>query len=189
MVRSPRTDAKFRRLYDENYEPMRNYFLRRLPVGEVNDAMADLFLVAWRRIDTIPAGTESRLWLYGVARNVVRNMQRSLRRRTRLVGRIGTAVPPSMPDPETLIVQNSGDTDIHSALAALRHDDQEILRLSIWEELTNTEIAEMLGCEPHAVTMRLSRARNRLAAQLGIPKTRTRRTRPVPNASTEEVSS
>ena len=84
MVRSPRTDAKFRRIYDENYAAMRNYLLRRLPVGEVNDAMAELFLVAWRRIDDAPEGDASRLWLYGVARNVARNTERSVRRRFRL---------------------------------------------------------------------------------------------------------
>ena len=188
MVRSPRTDAKFRRLYDENYEPMRNYFLRRLPVGEVNDAMADLFLVAWRRIDSVPASTEARLWLYGVARNVVHNTRRSARRRTRLVGRLGATRSPSTPDPETLVVQNVADVGLHDALAALRPDDREILRLSVWEELTNTEIADVLEIEPHAVTMRLSRARNRLAARLGIPKTRTRGRRTVPNESAEEVS-
>jgi RNA polymerase sigma-70 factor (ECF subfamily) len=176
-------------LYDENYELMRNYFLRRLPGGEVNDAMADLFLVAWRRIDGAPPGRDGRLWLYGVARNVVHNTQRSVRRRTRLTGRLGGTRPPSMPGPETLVVQNVADAGFHDALAALRPDDQEILRLSIWEELTNAEIADVLGIDPHAVTMRLSRARNRLAAQLGIPRTTTRGKRTVPNASTEEVSS
>ena len=54
--------------------------------------------------------------------------------------------------------------------AALRPADREVLRLSIWEELTNAEIATVLEIEPHAVTMRLARARKRMARSLGISK-------------------
>lgn len=33
-------------------------------------------MVAWRRLAEVPDGDESLLWLYGVARNVVRNHRR-----------------------------------------------------------------------------------------------------------------
>jgi RNA polymerase sigma-70 factor (ECF subfamily) len=168
---------------------MRDYFLRRLPVGEVNDAMAELFLVAWRRIDVAPEGDESRLWLYGVARNVVRNTERSMRRRFRLDWKLLSRPSTTAPAPETLVVERSRDSEVVRALASLRPDDQEILRLSVWEELSNNEIADVLGIDPHAATMRLSRARNRLAGKLGLPGTQPSRRRPVPDPSTEEVNS
>ncbi len=66
------------------------------------------------------------------------------------------------------VVRRSEDEEVLDALARLRPADREILRLSIWEELTNTEIAKVLEIEPHAVTMRLSRARDRLADRLGM---------------------
>lgn len=168
MVRSPHADAKFRRLYDRNFVPVRNYCLRRLPVGEVNDAVAEVFLVAWRRIDDAPQDEEARLWLYGVARNVIRNVERSMRRQTRLGNKLRRVGSPPYPSPETLIVRRSEDRRVLAALGGLSRGDQEMLRLSIWEELSNGEIAEVLGIEAHAVTMRLSRARNRLAKKLGI---------------------
>ena len=103
------------------------------------------------------------------------------------------APPPGAPDgflpfgspPETdtviVVVRRSEDSEVLEGLARLRPKDQEILRLSIWEELTNTEIAEVLGIDAHAATMRLSRARNRLAGRLGMDKTPKRtRTDPQP---------
>jgi RNA polymerase sigma-70 factor (ECF subfamily) len=141
-------------------------------VSEVNDAVAEVFLVVWRRIDDVPDGDEAPLWLYGIAHNVVRNADRSMRRRDRLHGRLRPFQSPSAPDPETLVVRRSEDDAVLAALAELRPADEEILRLSIWEELSNKEIAEVLGIEPHAVTMRLTRARNRLAGRLGMEKRR-----------------
>ena len=80
MGTSPTTNAKFRRIYDEHFEAVTRYCLRRLPVADVNDATAEVFLVAWSKIDRVPDGGESLPWLYGVARNVVRNSVRSARR-------------------------------------------------------------------------------------------------------------
>ena len=172
MARSPRTDAKFRRIYDGHFVAIRSYCLRRLPASDVNDAVAEVFLVVWRRIDDVPDGDEAPLWLYGIARNVVRNADRSARRRDRLSGRLRPFRSPSAPDPETLVIRRSEDDEVLAALAELRPADQEILRLSIWEELSNKEIAEVLDIDAHAVTMRLTRARNRLAGRLGMDKKR-----------------
>jgi RNA polymerase sigma-70 factor (ECF subfamily) len=160
---------------------MRNYCLRRLPASEVGDAVAEVFLVVWRRIGSAPEGDEARLWLYGIARNVVRNASRSLRRRARLNGRLRLNRGTHEPGPETLVIRRSEDAAVLRALAELRPADREILRLSIWEELSNTEIATVVGIEPHAATMRLSRARNRLAKRLHIPReAHTARTDPQP---------
>ena len=181
MARSPRTDAEFRRLYDEHFVAIRDYCLRRLPVRDVNDAVAEVFLVVWRRIDDVPGGDDAALWLYGIARNVVRNIDRSERRRARLHRRLLPFGATPEIDAETVVVRSSEDSEVLEELARLRPADQEILRLSIWEELTNTEIAELLGIDAHAASMRLSRARNRLARRLGMDKTPKRtRTDPRP---------
>src|SRR5690242_18170572 len=75
----------FSRLYREQGRAVLAYALRR--VGDREDAadvVAETFLVAWRRLGEVPAGAESRLWLYGVTRRVIANLQRTERRRTRL---------------------------------------------------------------------------------------------------------
>ena len=56
--------------------------------------------------------------------------------------------------------------DVLRALDSLQPDDQEILRLAAWEELTSAQIAEVLGCSRGAAKVRLHRARQRLTAAL-----------------------
>ena len=168
LARSPKSDAAFRTVYDRCFPAIRSYCLRRLPPGEVNDAIAEVFLVAWRRIGDAPPSDEAQLWLYGIARNVIRNSRRADRRQLRLRVKAQGVRTTSEPDPETIVVRRSEDDEVLHALDALRPMDREVLRLSIWEELTNAEIAGVLNLDPHAVTMRLTRARKRMARQLGI---------------------
>ena len=55
---------------------------------------------------------------------------------------------------------------VHEALARLAPGDQEVLRLTAWEELGIDEVAVALGCGRRAATMRLHRARRRLRAEI-----------------------
>jgi len=49
----------------------------------------------------------------------------------------------------------------------LNEADREVLRLWAWEQLEPGEIAVVLGSTPNAVSLRLSRAKRRLAHLLG----------------------
>jgi RNA polymerase sigma factor (sigma-70 family) len=118
--------------------------------------------VAWRRLDEVP-GESARLSFYGVARRVLANQQRSERRRERLAERLRRELPAALeraapPVPELDV--------LHAALAQLGAEDQEVLRLSGWEELTAGEIASVLGITQVAARSRLHRARRRLRAAL-----------------------
>jgi DNA-directed RNA polymerase specialized sigma24 family protein len=58
--------------------------------------------------------------------------------------------------------------EVHAVAQAFDHlapADQEVLRLIVWENLTNDEAAAVLGVNRAALAMRLSRARRRLAAR------------------------
>ena len=63
------------------------------------------------------------------------------------------------------MVRHERDRVMLAALARLRVQDQEILRLAWWEELPHTEIAEILGCSPNAATHRVQRAARRGAKE------------------------
>jgi hypothetical protein len=56
-------------LYDRHGRDVLAYALRRASPDDAADAVADTFLVAWRRLAEVPAEPEARLWLYGVARS------------------------------------------------------------------------------------------------------------------------
>ena len=162
-------DERFRSLFDANFEGIRGYCLRRLPVSEANDAVAEVFTTAWRRIATVPPGEEERLWLFGVARNVVRNHERSRRRSSRLQARLGSLAPAVEPGPEVQIVVAAEHAAVTQALAALRPGDREVIRLRLWEELSVTEAATVLGINEKAAAKRYTRALKRLEARMAQP--------------------
>ena len=53
----------------------------------------------------------------------------------------------------------------------LASKDQEVLRLVTWDELSNEEAAQVLGCSTNALAIRLHRARQHLARYLEQTKT------------------
>jgi RNA polymerase sigma-70 factor (ECF subfamily) len=157
-------EACFERLYAEHGRDVLAYALRRTTdAQDAADVVADTFLVAWRRLNEVPPAGEARLWLYGVARHVLANQRRSERRRERLADRLRQELPAalqSVPPP-------GGDAArVRAALAQLGPEDQEILRLCGWEELTPEQIAKVLGISQIAARSRLHRARHRLRAAL-----------------------
>lgn len=180
MARYPSQSAQFRQVYDTYVGPMREYCFRRLPASDANDALAEVFVAVWRKIEDIPDDPERKLWIYGVARNVVRNTQRSFRRRARLNGKVAGLRPEQEPGPETVVVRHHEQEVLLAALAELRPIDQEILRLRTWEELSAAEIAEITDLTVRAVETRLSRARHKLARKAGLSRPAGVSNRPSP---------
>jgi RNA polymerase sigma-70 factor, ECF subfamily len=166
MTLGSEQDDMLRMLYESHGPDLRAYCLRRLERDEAEDALSEIFATAWRRISSIPPGDEARLWLYGVARNVVRNAKRSSRRRVRLSARLVVKSDPPPPGPAEAAVIQSEHEDVLVALSALRSSDQEILRFVAWENLSRADIARLLGISLPAVDMRLHRAVARMSSAL-----------------------
>jgi RNA polymerase sigma-70 factor (ECF subfamily) len=138
------------------------YAMRRTSTtADAEDAAAETFTIAWRKIDQVP--DEALPWLLAVARRVIANQRRGSQRRGWLVTKLGrqsAAAPVLHPASET------DDGPALAALARMRADDQELLRLVAWEELDLRAIAQMLGISPNAVAIRLHRARRRFREEL-----------------------
>jgi RNA polymerase sigma factor (sigma-70 family) len=159
-----RRELRFNRLYAEHVRSVLAYAVRRVAdEQDAADVVAETFLVAWRRLDEVPAGGDACLWLYGVARRVLANQHRAGRRRQRLADRLGRDLVPAL---QTAAGPVAEAQPIRAALSRLESRDQEILRLAAWEELTPSAIACVLGITPIAARSRLHRARNRLRAAL-----------------------
>ena len=60
-------EARFIEIYRRFGKPIQAYCARRTSSSQVADAVADVFLVAWRRIDQVPEDGATLPWLYGVA--------------------------------------------------------------------------------------------------------------------------
>ena len=160
---------RFRILYNDLYDDLWRYIQRRsINTEEARDTLSEVFLVAWRRLEDIPAGNEARLWLFGVARNLVKTSWRKRKRSGDLLVRIGSEMSTKGTTDEEL--DNSGVLKIVKALQFLSENDQEILRLVAWEDLSHKEISVVLGCSENAVAIRIRRARVRLMKVLQSEK-------------------
>ncbi len=162
------TEASFSRFVDQHRSRILAYCLRRTSANEADDVAAEVFAVAWRRRDDIPKGSASLPWLYGVARNVVKDQWRGSRRRRNLIKKASGRREPSPRSPEDVVVEQEDYRIVRSALDGLSELDREVLRLSAWEGLTYAEIAIVLGSTLAAVDKRIARAKQRLARQYDL---------------------
>ena len=143
-------------------EPVRRFLARRTDPETADDVLAETLLVCWRRLDDVPEGDEALPWTYAVARNALANAERGARRQRRLAYRITVVDPPAEADP---VPDDTGDR-VTEALARLRPEEAELLRLWAWEQLGPAEIATVLDLTPNAVSIRLHRARGKLREML-----------------------
>jgi RNA polymerase sigma-70 factor (ECF subfamily) len=166
-VTASERQARFEALYEEHRLAVLAYCVRRTNPSDAADACAETFLVAWRRIDDLPPPPETLPYLYGIARRVLSNQLRALRRRSRLDAKLhGLGVTPP-PDPLTLVVQGARSREVVAAVRRLRPKDREIVMLHTWEDLPRDVIAEMMGMTRPAVDQRIHRSYRRLARSLG----------------------
>ncbi|MEJ2086247.1 MAG: sigma-70 family RNA polymerase sigma factor [Acidobacteriota bacterium] len=140
---STRRNERFEALYRAHSLDVLGYCARRTSREEAKDAASDVFVVALRRIDEVPAGDRALPWLYSVAKNVLYNRSRSSRRRLRLAAKVADDTDQTVPGPETQVVRRSEHERLIAALEKLSDRDREILRLVEWEGVTSELVAEM----------------------------------------------
>lgn len=161
----PTAEERFTRIYEAHYLAVLAYCARRVDRSEAEDAASETFSVLWRKIDTIDP--EHPLpWLYRVAHGAVRNRRRGARRRSSLRSKLAGVEREATDGADMVVVRNDQDRQVLDAVSRLRERDQEVLRLSIWEELSAPDIAATLGCSVSAAEQRLHRAKRRLAQKL-----------------------
>jgi len=158
-------ELRFHELFDSNFRPLLGYALRRVnSPDDAADIVAETMLVAWRRIDDVPADGTAKLYLYGVARLVLANHQRGRLRRAKLAERLRLELIEVAPD---LAGLSDSSTAIRDGLAQLSDNDRELIMLTAWDGLDPREAAVVLGVPARTVRTRLHRARARLRAALG----------------------
>jgi len=162
VISSPRLDReRFEAIVDVVYEPLQRYARRRAPADVAEEVVADTLLVIWRRLREVPVDAPLP-WTYRVAGNCLANLRRGERRRARLVDKVGRSAARHVVD-----LHEPPDPGLHRALRTLAAADQEVLRLWAWEDLSPAEIATVLDISANAASIRLHRAKGRLATALG----------------------
>jgi RNA polymerase sigma-70 factor (ECF subfamily) len=159
------TDLAFGRFYAAHYPKVLAYCRRRVGPEAAEDASTEVFTAAWRKWSKVPKGEAALPWLYGAAHREMLHQWRSAARYRRLIDRMQRLGRPDPPGPDQVVVDGVEAELARQALTRLRQSDQEVLRLGLWEELTNTEIAAVLGLTENAVAMRFLRAKQRFGDQ------------------------
>ena len=111
--------TQFEVMYRAHADAVHAYCLRRSASEDAKDATADVFSVAWRRFDHVPTGDATLPWLFGVARNVLRDRNRAANRRDRLAAKVAAHRQPSVPSPELQVVRHSEHERVLEALNEL----------------------------------------------------------------------
>ncbi len=141
------------------------YVLRRCAPDEAADVVSETFVVVWRRIADVPDEPAVRPWLLAIARRVLANQRRGIRRRSALVDRAASYLLPHLQTAPAVDIDGHAEL-VKQALQALSAADQELMMLVAWEELSPTEISTVLNMSPGNVRKRLFRARKRLRAEV-----------------------
>jgi len=154
-------------LFDRYGDRIHTHCFRQLGSWhEAEDATATVFLEVWRHRQRVAEHDGSAVpWLYGVATNVCRNLNRRSRRHVRAVGRLPG--PENEPDHAAAVTDRlDAEQRMKQVLAAIeelpRHE-REVLALVAWAGLTYEQAAAALAVPVGTVRSRLSRARKRLS--------------------------
>jgi len=176
MKRNQRGAETFSELYRRTQIDVLAFLLRRCSSAEdAADCLAETYLLAWQKRDQMPTGAETRPWLFGVARNV-------MRRGNELSNRTATVVEALAAEIERAEVmcptpQLTERDPVIAAIGELPELDQEIITMLIWDELAPREVAAILGASARARPPRQSQAQG--SPRPPAPWRRTR-TGPLP---------
>ena len=163
------SDARLRALFDTNAADVLNYLARRTePTEDAADVLSDALLAACRRARSLPSDPEdARMWLFVTARNALRNHQRGQHRRHKLAQKLGAAISEEVGG---LDVSDSV-LAIRGAIACLKEDDAELVRLVYWDGFTLADAAQLLSISASTARGRMQKIRHQLRGLLdGVAK-------------------
>jgi len=157
LARAARRGSRtaFGRLYDRYARMVHGILLARVPHGEVDDLVQDVFLAALRQLSALRDDGAFGGWLAMIARNRAYDYHRRAREWTEL--------------PEDVRAQDRHTPDALAALEAIRalpEAYREPLLLRLVEGMTGDEIAERTGLTPASVRVNLHRGMKQLRQRL-----------------------
>jgi RNA polymerase sigma-70 factor, ECF subfamily len=132
------------------------------PVPEVEDVVQEVFVIACRRLDSFRGDAKPSTWLYGIARNLVRNHRRRMKlRKLFLAGDTEDVerVAAQDPSPADEVERREREQLVYRVLDGMKEKYRTVLILFELEGLDGKEIAERLQIKEATVWVQLHRAR------------------------------
>jgi RNA polymerase sigma factor (sigma-70 family) len=174
LLVAARTDPQaFREFYERYAVWMRSWFQRQ--TGSENAALdltAETFAQAWRMLRRFKdmADGSGAPWLFGIARNLLRQYHKHNRIETQARARLGLPVDWEGTDEYDAVEERISAGTMRPALldavSSLPADQQRALELRVVQQLPYEEVAGRLDCSINAARLRVSRALRALTAEL-----------------------
>jgi RNA polymerase sigma-70 factor (ECF subfamily) len=149
--------AAFECIYKRFAPMVHGILLTRVSYDEVSDLVQEVFLLAFRKIDSVRNAASLGGWLATIARNRAAEHYRSTKRADELPDEVNAPKDKSAEALEALMV-----------LRDLPEAYRETLILRLVEGLSGQEIAERTGLRPESVRVNLHRGMEMLRKRLGI---------------------
>jgi RNA polymerase sigma-70 factor (ECF subfamily) len=172
LVERAKADPQaFEELYNRYYGRIFAFAYRRVQSRELaEDITADVFMKALGGLPKFTwQGVSFSAWLYRIANNRITDQFR----RGGRPGRVAVAVEDvktlvdERPLPEDRILAALRRAEVEEALGKLSEQDQLVVTLTFFEELSSAEVAELMGISVNLVYVRLHRALKRMRKVLG----------------------
>ena len=166
LLRDPES---FTKVHDRYFTLIFRYVAARLGPQAAEDVASETFLVAFDRRGTFDAERgDLRVWLFGIATNLVARHRRQEARRYRALARIAPA--PDAEGHESRVVASVAARrlapELAVALSRLSRGERDVLLLVAVGQLGYEEVASALGISSGTVGSRISRARKKLNTAL-----------------------
>ena len=139
---------------------------------DAQEAAQDAFVKAFRALGRFREGAPFRPWLLKIVANEARNRRRAAGRREALTVRAATSAgaEDAAPSPESALLSAERRDELMAALNRLRSEDREVIACRYFLDLSEEDTAAALGWKRGTVKSRLSRALERLRAELEVAR-------------------
>lgn len=133
-------------------------YLRDLEAAK--DAVQETFLKAYQHLHSFRGECSQKTWLIQIAINTCKSMRRSawFRHNDRRV------TPEDIP--QRIILPENNDGEIMAQIMELPPNLKEVIMLYYWQDMTVSDIAQLLSVAQSTVSRRLDRARQELRCML-----------------------
>ena len=131
------------------------------------DLLQETMMEAWRHIETYDTERPFRNWVFRIAENRLRNRIRRKRLEAARMRPLGDWEPAVAELPEAGVMASERQALLEKALLGLPYEERLCVILRYQEELSVSDIGEILGATPNAVSLRLFHAREKLKSLLG----------------------
>ena len=157
-VRSGDQEA-FAELYRKYAPTIHGVVLSRVPRDEAQDIVQEVFLAAYRKIDTLRNGDVFGPWIVKIARNQAIEFYRKLKSTEELSEEFSQTK-----------TRHSEAVEVLRAIRSLSDAYRETLIMRLVEGMSAKEIAERTGLKPESVRVNLHRGMELLRKNLGMMK-------------------